>query len=161
MPAAEQPTHNVTVPFVTANHAQVRLVVANFAAHNSSALIGPSRVVELGPSSYQWLRYVRLPLGYAQRLFKTAWIVPLTVVGLILMVRKRAWQSLAILLAVPAYYLVVQSALHTERRYVYIIHFFFLILVSEALWKIATSGYAFAAGFFARHKPETPNGRFM
>jgi len=159
--ASEQPVHNLAIPFASANHSRVRLVVANFAARNSSVLMGTSRLDELGPSSYQWLRYVRLPLAYAQRLFKTAWIVPLTVVGLILMMRKRDWQSLAILLAVPAYYLVVQSTLHTERRYVYIIHFFFLILVSEALWKIATMTYGFAAGFFATHKPETPNGRLM
>lgn len=159
--ATEQPVHNLTIPFVSANHSQVRVVITNFAARDSSALVGTSRVVELGPSSHQWLRYIRVPLGYAQRLFKTAWIVPLTVVGLLIMVRNRNWQTLAILLAVPAYYLVVQSTLHTERRYVYIIHFFFLIFASAALCKIATRGYSFAAGFFATHKPETPNGRFM
>ena len=161
IPAGEQPVHNLALPFVSANHSQVRLVIASFAARDSSALVGTSRVVELGPSSSQWLRYIRLPIGFAQRLFETAWIVPLTVVGLIIMVRKRNWQSLAIVLAVPAYYLLVQSTLHTERRYVYIIHFFFLILASEALCTIATRGYAFAAGFFATHKPETPNGKFM
>src|ERR1700752_5024233 len=161
VPPTEQPVHNLAIPFASAKHSQVRVVVANFAARDSSVLMGTSRLVELGPSSYQWLRYIRVPLGYAQRLFKTAWILPLAVVGLFIMVRKRDWPSLVILLAVPAYYLVVQSMLHTERRYVYIIHFFFLICVSEAVWKIATSGYALAAGFFATHKPETPNGKFM
>ena len=140
---------------------QMRSSIANFAAEESVVLVGTSRLVELGPSSYQWLRYVRLPLGFLQRFFKTVWVLPFAVIGLIMMVRKRDWPSLAILLAVPAYYLVVQSTLHTERRYVYIIHFFFLVLVSETLWKIATSGYAFAAGFFATHKPETPNGKFV
>jgi Dolichyl-phosphate-mannose-protein mannosyltransferase len=159
--ASEQPVHNLTIPFVSGNHSQVRVVIANFAARDSSALLGTTRIVELGPSSHQWLRYVRLPLGFAQRLFKTAWIVPLTVVGLILMMRKRDWQSIAILLAVPAYYLVVQSTLHTERRYVYIIHFFFLVLVSAALWQMGTFVYGRAAGFFATHKPETPKGRFV
>lgn len=161
VPASEQPIQNLALPFVSANHSQVRLVITNFAAHESVVLIGPSRVVELGPSSYQWLRYVRQPLAFLQRFFKTAWILPFVVLGLFLMVRKHDLQSLAILLAVPAYYLVVQSTLHTERRYVYVIHFFFLIFVSEALWKISTLAYAFAAGFFATHKPETPKGRFM
>lgn len=161
VPASEQPVHNLTVPFVSANHSQVRLGIANFAARDSSALIGKSRLVELGPSSNQWLRYVRQPLGFVQRFFKTAWVLPFVVIGLVLMVRKRDWQSLAILLAVPAYYLVVQSTLHTERRYVYVIHFFFLILASAALWKIATVVYGFAAGFFATHKPETPKGRLV
>lgn len=161
VPASEQPIQNLAMPFVSANHSQVRLVITNFAAHDSAVLIGTSRVVELGPSSFPWLRYVRQPLGFLQRFFKTAWILPFVVIGLFLMVRKRDLQSLVILLAVPAYYLVVQSTLHTERRYVYVIHFFFLIFVSEALWKISTSAYAFAAGFLATHKPETPKGRFM
>ena len=161
VPASEQPIQNLAMPFVSANHSQVRLVITNFAAHDSAVLIGTSRVVELGPSLYQWLRYVRQPIAFLQRFFKTAWILPFLVLGLFLMVRKHDLQSLAILLAVPAYYLVIQSTLHTERRYVYIIHFFFLIFISEALWKISTLAYAFAAGFLATHKPETPKGRFM
>jgi len=161
VPADEQPSLNLAVLFSSTGHTQVRSSIANFAAEESVVLVGTGRLVELGPSSYQWLRYVRQPLGFLQRFFKTAWVLPFAVIGLILMMRKRDWQSLVILLAVPAYYLVVQSTLHTERRYVYIIHFFFLVLVSEALWKIATSGYAFAAGFFATHKPETPKGRFV
>lgn len=161
VPASEQPNLNLAVLFSSTGHTQVRSSIANFAAEESVVLVGTSRLVELGPSSYQWLRYVRQPLGFLQRFFKTAWVLPFAVIGLIMLARKRDWQSLVILLAVPAYYLVVQSTLHTERRYVYIIHFFFLVLVSEALWKIATSGYAFAAGFFATHKPETPNGKFV
>lgn len=161
LPASEQPSLNIAVLFSSAGHTQVRSSIANFAAEESVVLAGTSRVIELGPSSYQWLRYVRQPLGFLQRFFKTAWILPFVVLGLLLMVRKRDLQSLVILLAVPAYYLVVQSTLHTERRYVYIIHFFFLIFVSEALWKISTLAYAFAAGFLATHKPETPKGRFM
>lgn len=161
VPADGQPSLNLAVLFSSTGHTQVRSSIANFAAEESVVLVGTSRLVELGPSSYQWLRYVRQPLGFLQRFFKTAWVLPFAVIGLILMARKRDWQSLVILLAVPAYYLVVQSTLHTERRYVYIVHFFFLVLVSEALWKIATSGYAFAAGFFATHKPETPKGRFV
>ncbi|HKS09917.1 MAG TPA: glycosyltransferase family 39 protein [Pyrinomonadaceae bacterium] len=154
VPAAEQPVHNLAIPFVSTSHSQVRLVVANFAARESSALTGMSRVVELGPSSWQWLRYVRQPLGFLQRFFKTAWVLPFVVIGLFLMVRKRDWQSLAIVLAVPAYYLVVQSTLHTERRYVYIIHFFFLILASEALCKIATRVYSFAVLGFSSRQPK-------
>ncbi|HKR00855.1 MAG TPA: hypothetical protein VJT09_09280, partial [Pyrinomonadaceae bacterium] len=38
-----------------------------------------------------------------------------------------------LLLVVPAYYLAVQSALHTEYRYVLAIHYFLFILVAVAL----------------------------
>jgi hypothetical protein len=83
------------------------------------------------PSSYQWLRYLRIPIGFVQRIFKTVWILPLTIIGLMLLVRDRQWFTLVIILAVPVYYLFVQSVFHTERRYVYIVHFFFLIIIAS------------------------------
>jgi len=151
----QQPVRNLALPFVSAGHSQVRFTITNASSGGSSGLMGTSRLVELGPSSHQWLRYMRQPLGFVQRFFKTAWVLPFVVLGLILMVRKRDWQSLAILLAVPTYYLVVQSTLHTERRYVYIIHFFFLILASAALWKIATAAYGFAVlAYSAQRQPK-------
>lgn len=159
--APEQPVHKLAIPFVSANHSQVRLVVSNFAARDSSVLIGQPHVGELGPSSYQWLRYVRQPLRFVQRFFKTAWVLPLVIVGLFAFIRRREWSNLALLLAVPAYYLTVQSTLHTERRYVYVIHFFFLVLASAALWRLGTFVYGRASGFFATHKPETPKGRLV
>ena len=159
--ASEQPVHDLTIPFVSANHSQVRLVVANFAARNSTVLIGQPRVGELGPSSYQWLRYVRQPIRFVQRFFKTAWVLPLVIAGLFVFIRRREWHALALLLAVPAYYLTVQSTLHTERRYVYVIHFFFLVFVSAALWRLGTFVYGRATGFLATHKPETPKGRLV
>ena len=100
-------------------------------------LVGTTRLIQLGPSSFTWLRYVRIPLRVLQRVFTTAWILPFVLIGIGVLICKRRWQELAILLAVPAYYLFVQSALHTERRYVYVIHFFFLVLVGVALCWIA------------------------
>ena len=111
-------------------------MIANFASPNSSVVVEATKLYELGPSSQQWLRYVRIPLGWIQRVFKTAWMLPLVVIGLFALIRRREWQTLAILLTVPAYYLIVQSTLHTERRYVYIIQFFFLILAAATLWHL-------------------------
>lgn len=130
----DQPLRNLIIPFVSANERGVRLSVANFASPNSTVTVGPARLLKLGPSSQQWLRYVRMPLGWIQRIFKTAVFVPLVVIGLILMTRKSDWKTLLITLIVPAYYLIVQSALHTERRYVYVIHFFFLLPAATTLW---------------------------
>ncbi len=89
---------------------------------------------DLGPSSYQWLRYLRTPIGFLQKAFLTAGILPLVIVGTILLIRFRQVRTVAILLIVPVYYMLVQSALHTERRYVLIIQYFFLILASVSLW---------------------------
>ena len=131
----DQPIQELTIPFVTGKRSGVRVVFANHAAPNSVVDLGESRLVELGPSSFQWLRYLRMPIGFVQRIFKTAWILPLVVIGLALIVRERPWSTMGIILAVPVYYLTVQSLLHTERRYVYVIHFFFLILVGCAIAK--------------------------
>lgn len=134
--AQDQPNRLVTLPFVSAHETEVRFVVANYASKRSVVQLGPKGLFELGPSSMTWLRYVRMPLGFLQRAFKTAWMLPLAVIALLLLIRKRSWQTLLILLAVPAYYLTVQSVLHTERRYVYVIHFFFLIFVAVTLYSL-------------------------
>jgi hypothetical protein len=129
----DQPTNQLTIPFVSAKNSQVRFAIANNASAHSTMLIGTTQLIQFGPSSSTWLRYVRLPLRALQRVFTTAWILPFVLIGIVVLISKRRWQELAILFAVPAYYLFVQSALHTERRYVYVIHFFFLVFVSVAL----------------------------
>jgi hypothetical protein len=134
--AKDQPVHNLVIPFVSAGESGVRLALWSKAAPYPVVSIGPMKLFELGPSSLQWMRYVRIPLGWLQRIFKTAVFVPLVVIGLVLMARKTDWRTMAIILTVPAYYLIVQSLLHTERRYVYVIHFFFLLPATTTLWSL-------------------------
>ena len=134
VPAKDQPVLNLAIPFVSSRESSVRLVLTSSRSEKPVVVIGPSRLLELGPSSQQWLRYVRIPLGWVQRIFKTAVFVPLVVIGLVLMARKTDWRTMLILLTVPAYYLIVQSLLHTERRYVYVIHFFFLLPAATTMW---------------------------
>lgn len=135
VPANDQPVKQLAIPFVSANNSRVCVVIANNASTHPTMLTGTPRLLDLGTSS-SWLRYARLPLRLLQRFFTTAWVLPFVVVGIALLVRRRSWRELALVLAVPAYYLIVQSPLHTERRYVYIIHFFFLVLASITLWWI-------------------------
>jgi hypothetical protein len=143
----DQPKQIIQLQFVSANNSQVRVVVANGASIKPSLLLGDIELYELGPSSMTWLRYLRMPLRLLQKVYTTAWTIPLLIVGLLVLIRRRQRQELLLLLAVPAYYLIVQSALHTERRYVYVIHFFFLVVVSVALcW--ATN---VVMGFLRRH----------
>jgi hypothetical protein len=133
----DQPVSQLAIPFVSANNSEVRMSIANAASQRGTMLLGNAQLLDLGPSSLSWLRYVRMPLRLVQRLFTTAWTLPFVVIGIVLLIRRRRFQELALLLVVPAYYLLVQSALHTERRYVYVIHFFFLVLVSVALCCLA------------------------
>jgi 4-amino-4-deoxy-L-arabinose transferase-like glycosyltransferase len=85
------------------------------------------------PIAQGWTRWPRVFFNLIQRLFITAVMLPLALGGLFLLVRKRRWQTLALLLVVPAYYLCFQSMLHTEYRYVLAIHYFLFVLVAFAL----------------------------
>jgi 4-amino-4-deoxy-L-arabinose transferase-like glycosyltransferase len=126
----------IAVPFVSGSETAVRAMIANNASEHPVVEVGPVWLTELGPSTGGWLRYVRIPLGWVQRIFKTAVMLPLAIVGLALLIWRRQWQTLLIILTVPAYYLIVQSMLHTERRYVYVIHFFFLLLAATTLYQL-------------------------
>ncbi len=132
----EQPLNRISLPFVSSNNHAVHLIIANNASAPVHPIVQLGRIelFDLGPSSYQWLRYLRTPIGFVQKAFLTAGILPLVIVGTILLIRFRQVRTVAILLIVPVYYMLVQSALHTERRYVLIIQYFFLILASVSLW---------------------------
>jgi hypothetical protein len=73
-----------------------------------------------------------------QKLFITALFLPLTLIGAGILVYRRQFQTLALLLAVPCYYFCTQSALHTEYRYVLVIHYFLFVLAAVAVYTIAS-----------------------
>jgi 4-amino-4-deoxy-L-arabinose transferase-like glycosyltransferase len=82
------------------------------------------------PARLQW------PLRAVQNLFITAIFLPLVLIGAGILVYRRELQTLAILLAVPCYYFCTQSALHTEYRYVLVIHYFLFVLAAFAVYSI-------------------------
>ncbi|HET6890224.1 MAG TPA: glycosyltransferase family 39 protein [Pyrinomonadaceae bacterium] len=91
-------------------------------------------------------RYVYLLLRMVQRLFITAVILPLVLIGLVILIRRRQFQVLGILLAVPGYYFCVQSILHTEYRYVLTLHYFLFVFAAVAIHQMA----CFARGLMLR-----------
>ncbi len=131
--AYEQPYQFLEIPFVSATNGNVQVVIANNAATKSGITIGNVQVFDLGPSSNIWLRYIRQPIRFMQRFFTTALFMPFVLIGIGLAVYLRKKNELVLLLVVPIYYLTVQSLLHTERRYVYVIHFFFTVFAGLAL----------------------------
>jgi 4-amino-4-deoxy-L-arabinose transferase-like glycosyltransferase len=94
------------------------------------------------PVSEGWMRWPRLALRAAQKLFITAIFLPLYLLGLLLLAHARRTRSLAALVAVPLYYLCVQSALHTEYRYVLAIHYFLFIAAAAAIHHLARAARA-------------------
>jgi 4-amino-4-deoxy-L-arabinose transferase-like glycosyltransferase len=80
----------------------------------------------------------RFAVRAAQRLFITAVFLPLYALGLLLLARLPGRRrALAALLVVPLYYFCVQSALHTEYRYVLAIHYLLFVPAAGALQRLA------------------------
>jgi hypothetical protein len=61
-------------------------------------------------------------------------MLTLVVIGVALLVIARQGRALAFLLAVPAYYLAAQSALHTEYRYIVAIHYLLAVMAATTLY---------------------------
>ncbi|HUS09725.1 MAG TPA: glycosyltransferase family 39 protein [Pyrinomonadaceae bacterium] len=89
-----------------------------------------------------WQQLFQWPLRFVQKLFITAIFLPLTLLGAYLLGYRRQFQTLALLLVVPFYYFCIQSALHTEYRYVLVIHYFLFVLAAVGLYSI---GYKITA----------------
>ncbi|HEV2912834.1 MAG TPA: glycosyltransferase family 39 protein [Pyrinomonadaceae bacterium] len=145
----EQPFNMIRMPFVSGSASQIRIVIANGASKPTPPLVrvGAIRLYELGPARNLWTRYPRIILRAVQKLYLTAIMLPLTVIGIILLARARRGRASLILLIVPAYYLCVQSAMHTEYRYVLAVHYFLFVMsaltlswLGGALWQALMKG---------------------
>jgi hypothetical protein len=131
----DQPVNNLALPFVSGNESQICVSVGNNApvSARSVAEVGRLELFDLGPSSQGWTRYPRFLIRTVQKFFVTAAVLPCVILGVFVLLWTRSLRPLILLLLVPAYYVVFQSALHTERRYVIAIHYFTLILAAVFL----------------------------
>ncbi|MEK6283082.1 MAG: glycosyltransferase family 39 protein [Acidobacteriota bacterium] len=135
-----QPRKMVELPFVSgAEKLSVSFKNAAPASGRSIVYLGQAELFDLGPASFLWTRYPRLLVSSIQRLFITAVMLPLALLGAAILVRRRAWRSLLLLLSVPAYYFLFQSMLHTEYRYVLAIHYLLFVLVAVALYEVGSA----------------------
>lgn len=134
------------LPFVNASADQVRVALVNAESKEMPPIIhiGEMEMRRLGAASYLWTRYPRALVKIVQKFFKTAWMLPLMLIGLVILALARRGRVLAILLAVPAYYLCVHSPLHVEHRYVLVMHYFFSILIATALYWFGKRGWKMA-----------------
>ena len=132
------PVQVVEMPFVSGDEGAVRLAVYSGAAASETSVINVRSVelFELGRPSFVWTRPLRWVVSSIQNLFITAVMLPLSLAGMVILIRRRAWRVLVILLSVPVYYFCFQSLLHTEYRYVLAVHYFLFVLVGIALHEI-------------------------
>jgi hypothetical protein len=126
----EQPTNQILLPFVVPRDTQVQITISNEASTppNPIIQIGSIKLAELGAARFLWTRYPRLFVHGVQKIFLTAVILPLAIIGLGLLIWQRRRAALIVLLVVPFYFFLVQSIVHTEYRYVLAVDYFLFAL---------------------------------
>src|SRR5204862_6981897 len=76
--------------------------------------------------------------GIQKNFFKTDVARALIAIGIILLALVRRGRALAILLIVPFYFLLMQSPLHTEYRYILAIHYFLFTMAAVTIYYAGT-----------------------
>ena len=129
----------VPVLFSSRNQNTVNIVISNTSEEaNLNLVVKEARLFALGPTPYQWTKVPRSLLRAAQKnIFRTDVMRVLIALGILLLALARHYYALAILLAVPAYYLSTHAGFSTEYRYVLAIHYFLFIIVATCLYVIA------------------------
>ena len=135
--AADEQLRTVSVPFVVLEN-KIRFVIANEAPPTAQSLveIQIAEVVSSGAARNAWTRPLRLIVAPLQKIFSLPVLLPLELIGLGLLLWRGERKTILILMLVPFYYFFVQSALHTEYRYVLVIHHFLFVLAASAIGAI-------------------------
>jgi hypothetical protein len=129
------------IPFVNGSADQIKLV-ANRATNNSDVEtieMGQIELFRLGPAGYLWTRYPRVVAKVFQKLFTTRGMLPLTLAGALLLAFARRWDALAVICAVPLYFICAHAPLHLELRYILPVHYFWGMLVATTLYFTAAA----------------------
>lgn len=134
-PAPEPRMRALLVPFASGDNTQVRLSLIKPNEQRAALNVGHAELFEMGPTAYPWTRLPRAVVRAVQRnVFNTDIMRVLIITGIGLLALARRGRVLAILLIVPAYYLVAQSPLHTEYRYVLAIHYFLFVTAAATIY---------------------------
>ena len=129
------------IPFASGNVSEISLIFANAAtaSEQPTLLISGIELYSFESTPNLWTKYVRVPLGAIQKnIFKTRHLLTLNLIGILLLIWARKWPALVILLAVPVYFLVFQSAFHTEYRYILTIHYFLFVMGATTVFLTGT-----------------------
>ena len=138
----QQPLNHVQLPFV-ATDSQARITLSNEAANPPGpvAKIGTVKIYGPAPARFLWTRYPRFVIHAIQKIFITAVMLPLAIIGLLIVIFQKRCIALVVLTVVPIYFFTVQSIVHTEYRYVLAVTYFLLAFAGIALCHLANSLY--------------------
>ena len=138
---SRQPLQTIRLPFVSLG-STARINFSNEASTNPPIIhVDSLKVYELGPARFLWTRYPRILLHWLQRAFVTAVFLPLALIGAGLTIFRQRIATLVILSVAPLYYFTVQSAFHTEYRYVLAVNYFLFAFAAVAIAWIVQVGY--------------------
>ena len=126
----------IKLPFATGDRTHVLLVVSNNGSQDRAVVeIGKPLLHGVGPTPQMWTRVIRPSVrGIQRNLYTTSRLLPLVLIGIGLLAASRRKEAFILLLVVPIYYLCVQSAFHTEYRYILAMHYFLFIAASVTLY---------------------------
>ena len=144
-----QPAQQLLLAFIAPKGEQVKLVLSNEASNppRPSVRLGTIYSYELGPARFLWTRYPRFIIYAIQKVFLTAVILPLAIIGLLIAIFKKQSAALVVLSVVPIYFFMVQSIVHTEYRYVLAVDYFLFAFAGVALcFGLQVAGRIISAG---------------
>jgi len=129
----------INLPFNTASRNEIRLVISNAGTSSSRPELdlGEVQLFNIGPNPYTATRFVRpLIRSLQRRMFTTAHMIPLIVLGLALIIMAGRSRVLPLLLVVPAYYLITHSPFSVEYRYIVVMHYFLVVIAAVPIYLV-------------------------
>ena len=114
--------------FATGTHRDVRLVVSNNGKLSDGegpiSAVGTASVLDMGPTALPAARYPRrLVRGVQRIIYTTGRLVLLIGIGALVFILARRFDGIAALTLLPVYFVLLQSPLHTEYRYILAMHY--------------------------------------
>jgi Dolichyl-phosphate-mannose-protein mannosyltransferase len=133
---ASQLEQIIDLPFVSKSN-KVKIIVKNEVTSILPTIteIYSLQLFESEETTLFWQKPFRFLIFGLQTFFVLPLLLLFEIIGIIILLKRKNWQSLIILLAVPFYYFCVQSTLHTEFRYVLVIHYFLFSLFSFGVFE--------------------------
>ena len=134
----------VEMPFASGSVTEICLMLSNDGPLSLKPRLrmGKAELFEVGPTPYQWTRYPRVVVRGIQKNLFITWLMRVLVLsGIAVLVMIRQARALAFVLMVPAYYLFVQAAFHTEYRYILAMHYLLFILAAVTIYTVCVGIY--------------------
>jgi hypothetical protein len=136
LPSAEtQAPASVYLPFASSNSSKVNVVLIPDGSGETSFSLAGLDLRRCGPTPWSRLDPARWVLrGLQLNVYRTPLMRVLLIVGLVTLALARRLREILLLAAVPLYYLVFQSLLHTEYRYTLPMQHFLFFFAAVSLY---------------------------